>query len=241
MPFTAAHPLLVLPFRRTVLPLSALVAGSTVPDLPVFAQAYGAYDWTHSVVGVLVIDPFLAVAVLGLWFSLVRDAVVDVLPDVLRSRLDANAGLGRAAWRWVVPAAMLGALTHVLRDELTHPGRWGTRHWSVLADQRGPLIGATWFQYGSGVLGTAAVLAVAIRWFVGRDVLERPRPDRRLPTWTWAAALAVPVVAGLVLAAVSAPDGVHAMAFNAVVGSIVVGAAVAGGVVATWHLVRVRT
>ncbi|RYJ06020.1 MAG: DUF4184 family protein [Actinomycetales bacterium] len=241
MPFTAAHPLLVLPFRRTVLPLSALVAGSTVPDLPVFVQAYGAYAWTHSVLGILVVDPLLAVAVLGLWFAWVRDAVVDMLPDTLRSRLEAHAGLDRSAWRWVVPAAVLGALTHVLWDELTHPGRWGTRHWSLLAERHGPLIGATWFQYGSGVVGTAAVLGVAVQWFVRREVVDVRRPARRLPSWTWSAAIAVPLVCGVVLAAVSAPDGLHAMAFDAVVGSVVAGVAAATVAVLAWHLTRVRT
>ena len=36
MPFTASHPAAILPFLRTPLPASALVAGSIAPDLPYY-------------------------------------------------------------------------------------------------------------------------------------------------------------------------------------------------------------
>ncbi|KQY59306.1 hypothetical protein ASD11_06950 [Aeromicrobium sp. Root495] len=241
MPFTPAHPLLVLPLRRTRLPLSALLAGSTVPDLPVFAQAFGAYGWTHSVVGVLLVDPVLTVVVLAVWFAWVRDPLVDLLPDFLRSRLPASARLDRAEWAWVLPAGAVGALTHVLWDELTHPGRWGTEHVAVLAERHGPLIGATWLQYASGLLGTLAVLGFLATWFARQDVVGGRRPARRLPRSTWFGIVLVPVVVGAALLVTRLPDGLHAMAFDTVVGAIVAGAVTVGCLVGLWHGARARS
>ena len=51
MPFTGSHPAVVLPLLRTPLPASALVLGSTAPDLPHFLP--GPFPWpTHSALAV---------------------------------------------------------------------------------------------------------------------------------------------------------------------------------------------
>ena len=237
MPFTAAHPLLVLPLRRTALPMSALVAGSTVPDVPVFLRTMELYPLTHGVLGILVVDPLLAVLALVLWFGWLRDAVVDLAPDVVRTRLAAHATINRARWYLVVPAAMLGALTHLLWDEVTHDGRWGTRHVPALAEHYGPWSGALWFSYVAGSVGSAVVAVVAIVWLVRRPRSRSPR-SRRLPRQAWLLWPTAGVVAAVATAGVQRTGGLHAMAFWSVVVGTLASVAAVAVTAACWHVVR---
>ena len=68
MPFTPSHAAAVLPFLRTPLPASALVAGSVAPDLPYYLP--GDLSWeTHSALAVVTTDLLLggiAAALAGL-------------------------------------------------------------------------------------------------------------------------------------------------------------------------------
>ncbi|MCL9796469.1 DUF4184 family protein, partial [Frankia sp. AgKG'84/4] len=157
MPFTLSHPAAVLPLRRLGLPMSALVVGSMVPDIPVFLGWPGVYRFTHSPLGVASADPVLAMAALAVWFWLIRDAVVDLSPGLVRSRLAARARPTRRQWLLAPAAAAVGAMTHVGWDAFTHHDRWGVRQVPWLsADHRG-LAGHAWLQYGSSVVGFAVV------------------------------------------------------------------------------------
>lgn len=86
MPITFAHPAAILPFARTRLPLPALVIGSMVPDLPMFLRVPW-YEVTHGPWGVFGVDIVLGIFGVALWVLVVRDAFVDLAPDVIRGRL----------------------------------------------------------------------------------------------------------------------------------------------------------
>jgi hypothetical protein len=121
MPLAPAHSAVVLPLQRLGLPLSALVAGAVARDAPVYLPIGVSYETTHSGRGV-VVDIVIGLALLWLWFFLLRDAVVDLTPP-LRPRAAAQARLGRRAWLLAPPAVAVGAGTHVLWDSTTHD--WG--------------------------------------------------------------------------------------------------------------------
>ncbi|MFI1537018.1 DUF4184 family protein [Streptomyces anandii] len=175
MPFTLSHAAAVLPAvrgdgtgRGRLVP-SVLVAGSFAPDMTYYAASlvpggmrFGTV--THSLPGVFSLDVLIAWALVGLWL-LVREPLVALLPGAVRGRVAAltRCGAPRArvrpasVWWWYVSAA-LGALTHVVWDAFTHPGRWGVRLLPVLGRQ---VAGAPvyWLvQYGSSVVA-ALVLA----------------------------------------------------------------------------------
>ena len=235
MPFTPAHPLAVLPWWRTRLPLSALVVGSMVPDVPVFSRSADTYALTHGPLGIVTIDVVLGVAALVLWFVVLREPLADLAPGPVRARVEPRARLARSRWPWVVPAIVVGALTHVAWDEMTHPGRWGARHVAWLAELHGPMAGALWLQYTSGVVGTLAVVAVALRVVLRRPA--RSRGPRLLPGGTAYGMAVVAVAVGLASVVAHRDDGLLSMAFFGVVHSMVTGAAAVAGVAALWHVV----
>ncbi|MEU8590324.1 DUF4184 family protein [Streptomyces sp. NPDC048664] len=220
MPFTLSHAAAVLPAVHTdgtgrgrLVP-AVLVAGSFAPDLTYYAASvlsggmrFG--DVTHSLGGVFTIDVLLAWALAGAWLA-VREPLVALLPQTWQKRVAALARCGaprrRLSFRtvlWWYVSAALGALTHVVWDDFTHPDRWGTRQIPALGRQ---IAGAPlyWYlQYGSSVLA-AAVIAL----FVARAL-------RRVPTGSTAIS-AVPLLswadrwlAGSVIGACAAAGAVQ--------------------------------
>ncbi|MBQ0830428.1 DUF4184 family protein [Streptomyces tagetis] len=207
MPFTLSHAAAVLPGVRAdgtgrgrLVP-AVLVAGSFAPDLTYYAASFvsgamGFGDVTHSLPGVLTVDVLLAWALVGLWL-LLREPLVALVPGSCRGRVAAlvRCGAPRARPRaslvaWWYGSAVLGALTHVVWDAFTHPGRWGTRVVPALArDVAGsPLY--WWVQYGS-----SAVAAVAIGAFLVRALRRVPAgraagvPDLSVRDRVWAGVL----------------------------------------------------
>jgi hypothetical protein len=73
MPFTGSHPAAVLPFARTAMPASALVAGSVAPDLPLYLPTPYSAELSHQIVGVLTVDVLAGFLLFALW--LVRAVV----------------------------------------------------------------------------------------------------------------------------------------------------------------------
>ena len=187
MPFTLSHPAAVLLLGRTGLPVGAMVAGSMVPDAPMFVPVPGAYAVTHSLVGVVTVDVVLGVLGLAIWFGLIRDALVDVAPAAVRERLAATARYSRTQWLLVPAGVALGALSHVVWDAFTHPNRWGAQNVGWLHEMHGGLIGSAWAQYLSGALGVVVVGAWAVGSLRGKSRLTRP-PLVRISApghWQW--------------------------------------------------------
>jgi hypothetical protein len=191
MPLAPAHPAAVLPLQGLGLPLSALVVGAVAPDLPVYLPVGVSYATTHSGWGILA-DVVIGMVLLGLWFGLVRDAVVDLTP-YLRDRVDAHVGLDRRAWLLAPLAVAVGALTHVLWDSATHDWGFLVEQLAFLREQVGPVPVYRWLQHVSTVLGTAVVAAYGMVWLRRQPVDPRPPAVKHLSLWL------VPVPAALLV------------------------------------------
>lgn len=235
MPFTLAHPAVVLPLTRVGLPLVALVAGSMSPDVPLFVPWPVGYELTHSLLGVVTADLAVSVACVALWVLVLRDALVDLSPAPVRHRLPARSDPLRQQWL-VVPAAVVGALSHVVWDDFTHRGRWAVERIAWLHTQHGPIAGYQWAQYVSGVLG----VLVMVIW-AGRSLSASTtrRTDPPLVSWmgprVLVAVLLATLTAALVTAGLHLRDGLHAVAYHAAVVAVpaLVLGLTAGGV--TWQ------
>lgn len=235
---TLAHPAAVVPLRRLGLPMTALVIGSMVPDIPLLMRWPRGYAFTHSLVGVFSADALVALLMLVVWFAGVRDALVDMSPSAVRTRLAGRVRPTRRQWSLAPLAACLGALTHVGWDAFTHPNRWGARHIAWLRTEHAGLYGFHWAQYGSGVVGFAIVLWASVRYLNRLPVLDGDRRPRVLSARFLAGAIVAAGVAGLVTAAYRAPAGWHAMAFAGLVNALVMLAVGIVAVCVAWRLRR---
>ena len=197
MPFTLSHPAAVLPFLRSGLPASALVAGSVVPDLPYYLPVHPGFR-THTALAVVTTDLALGVLVWVLWHGVLVAPLVATGPAPLRARLPGRWGLPRPdgvrGALALVGAVVLGAATHVLWDEFTHPRRWGPEHIPALSVEYAgtPLHG--WLQDLSGLVGGLVVAGWVLLWW--RRTPPRPVPAR-VP-WAWLAVGAVALVGAVV-------------------------------------------
>jgi hypothetical protein len=240
MPFTLGHPAAVLPLRRLGLPMTVLAIASMVPDVPVFMGWSRGYEFTHSVLGVLTVDLVVTAVAVTWWTVVMRDAMVDLAPAAVRSRLPARARLTRREWLLLPVAAVLGAATHVVWDAFTHPGRWGWRHVAWLRSDHGGLSGVSWAQYASGVIGVGVVLAAVVVHLRAVPPVRDGHRDRMLPGATLPVVVAIAAVTAVAAAAWSVPDGLHLMAFNAVVDSMIVLGVSLLVVTIAWHVAAGR-
>ncbi|MFC6715345.1 DUF4184 family protein [Branchiibius cervicis] len=209
MPFTPAHIAAVLPVtarpRRWVVP-AAWVVGSVVPDLVWFLFSTDAYNTAHSLRGVVTLDLAVGIVVVVAWRLIVLTPTRDVLPHVLGEHVPARGSLRPCEWPAAAVGVVAGALTHVLWDSFTHPGRWGSSHIPLLRDDIGPLPGSRWAQYASGVFGVLVVAVFLVRRY--RRHPGQPVMDRRLPPGLRWVVLAIVVGVPTLVGALA---GVHAM------------------------------
>jgi hypothetical protein len=208
VPFTPSHAAAVLPFLRTPLPASALVIGSMAPDLPFYLPL--PVPWaTHTAVAVVTVDVLLGGLAWAVWHALLEPPALACAPPAVRGRLTGlRPGLRAriptgAAVLWTLLALAVGAGTHVLWDEFTHPRRWGPAHLPVLAEQWGLLPGYRWLQYLTGLAGGLVLLGWLARWWRRTPAVPgAPRPAAR---WVWLLLAAVGVLVGGA-AALTAPS-----------------------------------
>jgi hypothetical protein len=95
MPFTLSHPAAALPFLRTPLLPAAVVVGSMAPDLPYYVPLFVPRELSHSPLGVVTVDLVLAVAGALLWWFVLREPIIDLLPRAIGVRIPA---VSRTAW-----------------------------------------------------------------------------------------------------------------------------------------------
>lgn len=200
MPFTPSHAAAVLPFLRTPLPASALVAGSVAPDLLFYLPVEQRWP-THTATAVVTVDVLLALAAWTVWHGLLAEPALRAAPAALRSRLT-GVPLGLRARLatparvgWTVLAAAVGAGTHVLWDEFTHARRWGPETFPVLSEQWGVMPGYRWLQYVTSVVGGLVLLVWLVRWWLRTPAGSAGRPGRR---WPWVLLTATACVTGAV-------------------------------------------
>ncbi len=173
----------MLLLQRLGLPLSALVVGAVAPDAPVYLSVGVSYGTTHSGRG-LAIDVVIGLFVLWLWFALLRDAVVDLVPS-LRRRLPARARLGVRAWLLAPIGVAIGSATHVLWDSCTHDWGFVVQDLAFLREEHGPIPLYRWLQHASTVVGSVVVTAYGVRRLRRLPAVARP-PEVRRP-WLWLA------------------------------------------------------
>lgn len=195
MPFTGAHPAVILPLARTAVPLSALAIGSMVPDLPFYAPTPYSVRLSHRFLGVITVDLAAGLVLVVVWLLVLRPFAAIYLPQVGVRRLHRPP---QARPGWIVGGLLIGSLTHVVWDAFTHGDGWGVGLVPVLDDRIGALPAYEWMQYLSGVSGLAT-----IGWWLhrrgrtGTGPVDTSEPEPPRPSPSRAIAIAVVALVGV--------------------------------------------
>lgn len=204
MPVTFAHPLAVAPLAWLGLPLGALVIGTVVPDVPLFARAvpgldvmgllidapalptmFDQYEFLHSLTGLVTVDLLIGLLLLALWWLLLRPAYRDALPRSLRDRTH-DSPTGIRPWLLALPALLVGSLTHLAWDQLADEGAAVSQQISAL---QGSIAGYSYsllLQYASSLLGAIGVLIWLYLRVSRRDARAVPQRHPELAAWMFA-------------------------------------------------------
>jgi hypothetical protein len=191
VPFTVSHIASVLPFHKPLRRLgliSAAAIGAMAPDLDLILPIRLTRAQTHGHLALLTFCLPVGLAAWTLFQALIKPALLEVVPDRVYARLCAeHLGprlRGFKTWLYAASAVLFGALTHIIWDGFTHEDGRGVRMLPILGE-RGPELGDSaqhlyrWLQYGSTVIGAAAVFMALWLW-VSHARRPNPPPERRL-------------------------------------------------------------
>jgi hypothetical protein len=212
MPLTPSHAVAAPLIQRVIrplgiiLPMSALVIGTMVPDFEYLIRlSPGGGEW-HTRVGLV---EYCLPAGLATWWifrTVIGPTLLRLLPPGLGDAARATVAPG-PTYR-LVPGALaaiaIGAVSHDLWDSFTHLDGWAARQlpWLRHRFYIGPHEWVRYFlvlQYLSSVLGLLAVIAILWHW-----VAKHPRAARHVPVGerAWRAREAALLLLSAILGAV---------------------------------------
>jgi hypothetical protein len=212
MPLTPSHAVAAPLIQRVIrplgiiLPMSALVIGTMVPDFEYLVRlSPGGGEW-HTRVGLV---EYCLPAGLATWWifrTVIGPTLLRLLPPGLGDAARATVAPG-PTYR-LVPGALaaiaIGAVSHDLWDSFTHLDGWAARQlpWLRHRFYIGPHEWVRYFlvlQYLSSVLGLLAVIAILWHW-----VAKHPRAARHVPVGerAWRAREAALLLLSAILGAV---------------------------------------
>lgn len=128
MPFTFAHPALVLPLTflpRKWFSLTGLIIGSLTPDFEYFLKMKIESHYSHTFAGLFWFDIPIGILLAFLFHQVVRNPLFDHLPLSFRAKVirfkDFNwVGYFKQNSFKVILSILIGAASHILWDSFTH-------------------------------------------------------------------------------------------------------------------------
>lgn len=172
MPFTPAHPAIVLPFiKRKYFSATGLIVGSVSPDFEYFFKASVSGVHGHTLPGIFYFDLPVAVFVSFVFHLLVKESLINNLPGFLQSRLQPLLLLNftdfiRKHYLVFLGSVILGASSHIFWDGFTHNGKFFVEYLPIYKGTYVPFQGVNyplWYalQHISTVVG-GIILAIYI-------------------------------------------------------------------------------
>lgn len=221
MPFTLAHAAAAVPFRRTKLPLSALVIGCFAPDFEYFLRMAPDDRYGHTLKGAVLLTFPVALLTLWLFHRFVKKPVVRLLPSGLECRLQSELRefpfTGAARFSLIALALALGIASHLVWDMFTHINTWTYQQWPMLRSPvHVPVTGMMplykVLQHSSTVLGTLLLLVWFAMWYRAtvpdRECLRSTLPaHRKLVVMVWVVVISVVGSFVRAVAELGIPDG----------------------------------
>ncbi|MGG1661305.1 DUF4184 family protein [Brevibacillus sp. NRS-1366] len=194
MPFTFAHPAIVLPLRKCKwFSFTALVFGSMAPDFEYFFRMQPLSKFSHTFMGVLWFDLPLVILLSLLYHGVIKKPMIVYLPEWIGRGLSAGdpSTWQLRSWKSMLVflySGLLGSLTHIAWDAFTHKGAffvnrvWLLQQHISLGVMDVPVYKI--LQHGSTGAGFAAIAFVI--WNEGRarvSTVSAPPQVRALEKW----------------------------------------------------------
>ena len=188
MPFSFAHPAIVLPLiyvPRKWVSMTALVIGSIMPDAESYLRMYSHKDITHSWIGFLVFGLPFGLLLTFVFHNIVRNTFVNNLPNIFYEKFsrfktfDWNKRFLKN-WIVVISSLIIGGASHFFWDSFSHYDAWLMRTFpSLQGDIRvsGKLLEIPFLiQYVSTLLGIIVII-VCVAALPRRKEMKRPTPS----------------------------------------------------------------
>lgn len=192
MPFTAAHPALILPLihrHSRWLSATGLVVGAIVPDFEYFFEIEKPFRTSHTLQGIFLFNLPVAILLALLFHAFIREVAVEHLPPLLRKRIKPQSNSKwftylRRNWLLFLVSIIIGALSHLLWDSFTELD-------SRMLVKLSPLLMKKVFILGFGMergrilqhLSTAIGLVVVL-WYIWKQPVVRPQMQEQ-EVWQW--------------------------------------------------------
>lgn len=205
MPFTFAHPAIVLPlkqFGRHWFSLTGLVLGSLAPDFEYFMRLVARSTISHTMYGVFLFDLPLTFLLSLLFHYVLRNPIIDHLPTALYQRT-ANY----RSFKWIqylqknllifIISAVIGSLSHIFWDAFTHKNGYFVMLWPNLGTYLFTVYGYQVYiykvlQHGSTLIG---FFILSRYFFLLPKVTERRKKLKEfLPFWSKCATISALLV-----------------------------------------------
>jgi hypothetical protein len=187
MPFTPAHPAIVLPLLKSrYFSATGLVVGSISPDFEYFFKASVSGEHGHTLPGVFYFDLPVSIFLALTFHVLIKERLIGNLPTFLQSRLQSLRGLNfknylSKHFLIFLISALIGAFSHIFWDSFTHNGRYFVNTISTLRTAYIPLDGAKyplWYalQHFSTAVGLTVILIYLFKMDVKTDyTIRKPK------------------------------------------------------------------
>lgn len=148
--------------------------GTFAPDFEYLLRLAPRGRFLHTPLGALVLTLPVALTVLWMFHSIVKQPAAMLLPEVVRRRLPDTSQKfhlgGPARFLLITASILVGIASHLLWDSFTHPNTWLYRRWSILGQPFAlPIAGEMplykILQHSSTILGMGIVFAWLVIWY----------------------------------------------------------------------------
>ena len=136
MPFTPAHPAIVLPLiNRKIFSATGLIVGSISPDFEYFFKAKVSGIYGHTVPGIFYFDLPVCLLIAFGFHLLIKESFIDNLPAFLQRRFNSCRTFDfknyfKLNYRAFTLSSLVGAGSHLLWDSFTHNGTYFVQNFS---------------------------------------------------------------------------------------------------------------
>lgn len=203
MPFTAAHPAIILPFIRSrYFSATGLIVGSLSPDFEYFFKMSVSGLHSHTKAGLFYFDLPVTLVLSLVFHQLVKCNLIGNLPAFFQKRFQETMHFNfinylKSKWWIFLISAFIGAGSHIFWDSFTHNNRFFVRQFSSLYEGTSvPFDGVNYplfyvLQQVSTVIG---LMVVTIYIFIKKPVQNLELTSPRILYWVLVFAIAIIVL-----------------------------------------------